>query len=728
MRAFTFIILIACTLGVSAQGMRRKLADDYFNALAYELAAPIYKDLGTLTVKGKNNNWEVVRRGALSYMLSHNYELSAKMYGDLNKAGFCNSEDLHNYAEVLRTLGRYDEATEVMKALLVINPNDAWSKEYIQDNNYSTELKLDSATFKIKKVPFSKGLGDFSPMLYKDNILFTSYRHNTGFVNRVFGWDQTFFVNTYIAKPNNKGEYKTAKLVKMAGGKETVPHDGPYTINETTGMAMVTMNIPGTYGKSDLVHLGLYYTTINANTFPKGANKTELKPFEYNNTSYNVGHACFSADGTTLYFASDMPGGFGKSDIWKSTWTNGSWSQPVNLGPKINTAYDEMFPSISHDGDLFFASKGLVGLGGLDIFLARHNNGEFDEPENLGYPVNTRFDDFAITLNKEGDKAYFTSNRGDVYDRIYETNMYVPEFILNILVTENNNAKTPLPNTEVTIKNITAGTEEKVMTDSTGKLEHKLKKNTKYEIETSKEDFESEGGTSVSTMGLLKSENFDKELQMRSLKVDVLVKVIDKETKKPLTGAKVKIKNESTGELKEYTTDNNGNITFISDRKKDYSLTSHYHSHKDGGGNFNTKVDKEQAKVEATFEMEMIKKGDVFVINDIYFDYNKATLRDESTQELEKLAAFLLENLNIKIELSAHTDSRGSSKDNQNLSQKRAQSCVDYLIRKGVPKANIVAKGYGESKPVNKCTDGVDCSEEEHALNRRTEIKVLKVN
>lgn len=727
MRAFTIIILVACTLGVSAQGMRKKLADDYYNALAYELAAPIYKDLGALTIKGKNNNWEMVRRGALSYMLSHNYTQSAKMYGELFKAGFCNSEDHHNYAEVLRTLGRYEEANDVIKGLLVINPNDAWAKEYIQDNQYSTELKLDSATFKIKKVPFSKGLGDFAPMLFKDNILFTSYRHNTGFINRVFGWDQTFFVNTYISKPNNKGEYTSAKLVKMAG-KETIPHDGPYTVNETTGMAMVTMNIPGTYGKTDLVHLGLYYGTVDANTFPKGSNKTELKPFEFNNSAYNVGHACFSPDGTTLYFASDMPGGFGKSDIYKSTWTNGTWSQPVNLGSKINTQYDEMFPSISHDGDLFFASKGLVGLGGFDIFLARHSNGDFEEPENLGYPVNTRFDDFAITLNKDGDKAYFTSNRGDFYDRIYETNMYVPEFILNVVVTENNNLKTPLANTEVTIKNLTAGTEEKVMTDSTGKLQHKLKKNTKYEIISAKEDYEAEGSASVSTMGLLKSENFDKELQMRSLKVDVLVKIIDKETKKPLGGAKVKIKNESTGELKEYTTDDNGNISFVSDRKKDYSLTTHYHSHKDGNGNFNTKVDKDQIKVEATFEMEMIKKGDVFVINDIYFDYNKATLRDESTQELEKLAAFLLENLNIKVELSAHTDSRGSASDNHNLSQKRAQSCVDYLIKKGVPKANIVAKGYGESKPVNKCVDGVDCTEEEHALNRRTEIKVLKVN
>lgn len=727
MRILTVIIFLGCTVGLSAQGMRKKLADDYFNALAYESAAPIYKDLGSNTIKGKSQDWEVVRKGALSYMLSHNYIQSEKLYDALFSASQCTAEDNHNYAEVLRVLGKYDKANNIFQAIVATNSNDTWAKKYLQENNYSTELKQDSASYKIKKLPFSKGLGDFAPMLFKDNILFTSYRHNEAFINRVFGWDQTFFVNTYIAKPDKKGEYKTAQMVKLGGNKELVPHDGPYAIDENNNIAMVTMNIPGTYGKTEIVRLGLFYTTINASTFPKGINAKELKPFAYNSAHYNVGHASFSPDGKTLYFSSDMPGGFGKSDIYKSTWSNGEWTKPENLGNKINTAYDEMFPSISHDGDLFFASKGHVGLGGLDIFMARHANGSFEEPENLGYPLNTSFDDFAITLNKEGNKAYFTSNRGDYYDRIYETNMYVPEFILNVLVTENNSNKTPLANTEVIIKNITNGTEEKTMTDSLGKLQHKLRKNTSYEVVSVKEDFESDDVYKVSTVGKLKSENFDANLQLKSIKVNVRVKIIDKESKKPLVGVKVKLKDEGTGILIDYETDQNGYINFISDRKKDYSLTTHYHSHKDGSGNFNTKVAKEIADVEATFEMEMIKKGDVFVFNHIFYDYNKATLRPESTEELDKLAGFLLENLNIKVELSAHTDSRGSAKENLNLSQKRASAAVNYLIKKGIPKENIVAKGYGEEKLVNRCSDNVECTEEEHQDNRRTEIKVLSV-
>ncbi len=727
MRLFFSILFLILAVSLSAQGMRKKLADDYFNALAYESAAPIYKDLGSNTLKGKSQDWDVVRKGALSYFLSQNYVQSEKLYSAMFTANQTNAEDNHNYAEVLRVLGKYDQAATVIKAIAVSDPQDVWAQNYLKDNQYFSDLKRDSATYKIKKLPFSKGLGDFAPMLYKENILFTSYRHNEAFVNRVFGWDQTFFVNTYIARPDKNGEYKSAQIVKMGGSKELIPHDGPYAVDENHSITMVTMNIPGTYGKTEIVRLGLFFSPVDANTFPKGTNKVDLQPFPYNSTQYNVGHACFSPDGNTLYFASDMPGGFGKSDIYKSTYSNGSWGKPENLGSTINTAYDEMFPSISHDGDLFYASKGLVGLGGLDIFMARHSNGNFEEPENLGYPINTSADDFAITLTKEGNKAYFSSNRGDHYDRIYETNMYVPEFILNGIVTENNTNKTPLPNTEVVIKNLTTGTEEKMMTDSTGHFKHKLRKNTSYEVTTQKEDYESQDVYTVSTVGKIKSENFDATLQLKSIKVNVKIKIIDKETKKPLVGVKVKLKDDGTGNIIEYQTDSEGNLSFISDRKHDYSLTSHFHSHKDGTGAFNTRVAKEVELVEATFEMEQIKKGDVFVFNHIFYDYNKATLRDESTEELDKLAGFLLENLNIKVELSAHTDSRGTAKDNLNLSQKRAQSCVNYLIKKGIPKENIVAKGYGEEKLVNSCTDGVECTEEQHQANRRTEIKVLSV-
>ena len=133
------------------------------------------------------------------------------------------------------------------------------------------------------------------------------------------------------------------------------------------------------------------------------------------------------------------------------------------------------------------------------------------------------------------------------------------------------------------------------------------------------------------------------------------------------------------------------------------------------------------AELDIDADMQPIEKNIKFEVRDIFYDYAKYTLRGESMSELDKLAGFLIENDNIRVELSSHTDSRGSDKSNQSLSQKRAQSCVDYLVSKGVPASSIIAKGYGESQPVNRCKNGVECSEEEHQQNRRTEIKILEV-
>jgi outer membrane protein OmpA-like peptidoglycan-associated protein len=142
---------------------------------------------------------------------------------------------------------------------------------------------------------------------------------------------------------------------------------------------------------------------------------------------------------------------------------------------------------------------------------------------------------------------------------------------------------------------------------------------------------------------------------------------------------------------------------------------------------FNCTTNKTQLEARQDVSLEKIKAGTKFTIENVFYDFAKATLREESKSELDKLADFLLKNDNIKVELSSHTDSRGSDSQNQKLSQARAQSCVDYLLSKGVKKENIIAKGYGESKLVNRCKNGVNCSEEEHQANRRTEIKVLSV-
>jgi outer membrane protein OmpA-like peptidoglycan-associated protein len=202
-----------------------------------------------------------------------------------------------------------------------------------------------------------------------------------------------------------------------------------------------------------------------------------------------------------------------------------------------------------------------------------------------------------------------------------------------------------------------------------------------------------------------------------------VLKIVEKGTGKRIPYAKTSIYNQLSTVNQTYTTDSLGTIRIHVERFSSYFATGSKKGYVDGNAKFAT-TDQDNKIIELQLELPPIKRGDIFTLENIFYDYNKASLRPESTASLDKLVAFILEN-NVKIELSSHTDSRGTDSYNLKLSQARAQSCVDYLLRKGVPKANIVAKGYGEIHLLNRCKNGVVCSEEEHQINRRTEIKIL---
>jgi len=201
------------------------------------------------------------------------------------------------------------------------------------------------------------------------------------------------------------------------------------------------------------------------------------------------------------------------------------------------------------------------------------------------------------------------------------------------------------------------------------------------------------------------------------------IQVQEKKSKTPISGANVAIYNQETKKEKTLQTDENGYLELTVDRFQGYYTNASKKGYISAETNFKTTGYSDKFVV-LELELSKISLGERFKIDNIFYDYDAATLREESEIALDKLAEFILEN-GLKIELSSHTDSRGSKRYNQTLSQRRAQSCVDYLIEKGVPKSKIVARGYGESKLVNHCKDGAECSEEEHQENRRTEVKIL---
>lgn len=283
-----------------------------------------------------------------------------------------------------------------------------------------------------------------------------------------------------------------------------------------------------------------------------------------------------------------------------------------------------------------------------------------------------------------------------------------------------------VPSHPITLINSSTGEEEEFFSNADGELHLRVKKDEVYTFSTKKEEFKLKNPVELSTKNVNVDTTFRCELILLPTKITIALKVIAKDTKKPIDLATTAIANFNFGKDTVMLTNKNGLVTINVDRNKDYVAHGSKKGYIDDQKSFNTS--HEDGKIiELQLELTPIKKGEKFKLENIFYDLNKSTLRPESMAALDKLADFIIKN-DLRIELSAHTDSRGSATYNQKLSQARAQSCVDYLLSKGVKKSQIVAKGYGESKLINKCKDGVSCTEEEHQDNRRTEVKILEVN
>jgi outer membrane protein OmpA-like peptidoglycan-associated protein len=389
---------------------------------------------------------------------------------------------------------------------------------------------------------------------------------------------------------------------------------------------------------SDLVNrLEIFYSTYSKGKW------SEVKPFAYNKPmEYSVGHPALSPDGNTLYFISDMPGGFGSTDIYYCEMNdNGNWSKPVNAGSTINTSGKEVFPYMDADGNFFFSSNGQPGMGGLDVFMAKGSKASWETPENMKYPINSPKDDFSICYSETHKSGFLASNRdgGSGSDDIYSFEFNPPKEVVVVINTKDklDSSMVDLEDVDVTIVNKHTNKDKNYTTDANGRVYVTLPSFTLFEIKGKKDEY-------LSTMKLV-------------------------ETK---------------------------------------CRTNH-----------------DTIMVELEFDRLVINKP--IVINNIYYDFDKWDIRPDAAKELDKLVITLKQNPKITIELSSYTDSRGSDTYNMFLSQKRAESAVTYIISRGVTSERIVAKGYGETKPVNRCINGVACTDAEHQLNRRTEFMVTGV-
>jgi len=404
------------------------------------------------------------------------------------------------------------------------------------------------------------------------------------------------------------------------------------------------------------------------------------------NSSARESSVSISADGSTLYFASERPGGYGASDIYTCTKdSKGEWSRVKNLGPTINTSYEEDGPYIAFDGvTLYFSSDGHKTMGGLDIYkstLINTDRNEWSEPENIGYPINSPDDDIYFSTSEDGKRWYYSSVRED---GMGYTDIYV------ITPSEEKKKEPPVVAVKEPVKE-----------------------------EPKKEEPKKEEPKKEPIKEVPKKEEPKKTVQP----FKYLITVVDAETKTPLD-AKVRMQGLKDKVMVGAVDKGQGTIEFNikATASKDYRITVERE-----GYIFQTISEKiagastEAKSITKTIEMRKLVVGAVSILRNIYFDFDKATFKTDSYSELNKLETMMKQNQNLKVEISGHTDFVGSKQFNKVLSQKRAAAVKSFLVSKGVDTRRIKTVGYGEERPLASNDDEKDG----RSLNRRVEFKVL---
>ncbi len=721
MKRFLLLLFVLTYSTISHSQILLGLANYKFNNLNYTDAIPLYE---YYLKKPKNvNNIIAIRNLAVSYHLTNRSVEAEPLFGQLTTMD-SNWNDLVNYAEVLLKNKKYDTAFRFVNKPTILAKNDVRIIKIINSiQNLNELVASDTGNLKIAMLPFNSSQSDFSPAFYKNGIVFSSTRQVSDFVQRNHTWTDKSFTNLFYTSAED-GYEKTEKFAKQLRGKYNY---GPATFNRNGNEMYYTINNPKKKSKNGFKNLRIYSAKYNL----QKKKWVKTYKFPYNSTDYASTHPSLSIDGKKLYFSSNMPGGYGGMDIYVCTLKDSLWSKPKNLGPNINSPGEELFPFIDKDSLLFFASDGRGGLGGLDIFSFNLKDTSAIA-ENVGAPLNSYADDFALIKYPTADKGFFSSSRGNegIDDDIYSYVRIKPKGkTINVFVVDNATGRL-IDSSSLVVSSEIYKTPFNYLLPEGRLFQLSVVANKKFKLEAS-----AEGYTNNSISFTANSADSIYVIKLNKLLKGCIVQgtITDKLTGQKLDSATVIITNtlNNTEVYRTLTNDNGfyrftgllGNTAYqISVQRKGYfskeqGLTTY-------GNTCITTTLKEFDYVK-DFPLEPIIIGKAIKIDNIYFDLNKYNIRPDAAVELDKIVKVLTENPDIIIELSSHTDARGSDASNMTLSDNRAKSSASYIISKGIAENRITGKGYGESKLVNRCGNNVKCSEKEHQQNRRTEFQVV---
>ena len=506
------------------------------------------------------------------------------------------------YAQMLHKEGEYNQAIEAYNQFLNLFPDNQLAKNGIKGANMSLSwLEENTEKFNVKYADlFNSNQGEFSPTLVNnDNVLYFNSSRNDARGDTKSPITGVKYNDLFFSEKNVFGEWQKPK--RISSGINTDYDEGTPSVTSNGRFMFYTYSFHDYYEPTATK----IYVSRRINGIWSNGSELELAP----NDSISIfAHPAISPSGQYLYFVSDMPGGYGGKDIWRAKVTNDFKPLYIeNAGPTINTPGDEMFPYLKNDSILYFSSDGHPGMGGLDIFIAKKtNNSDKWSVQNINPPINSSYDDFGITFERNSQKGFFSSNRNDSrgYDHIYSFE---------------------IPENSISVEGIVVDNEDEFIS-----------------------------GATVLVVG---SDGLKQSL------------VTNKEGEYSFKG-------------------NAGNNYLLMATIKGFLNQQH-----------SLKIEPNISDTLYYVDFEMIPYYKPVVLENVFYDFDSALLREESKEELDGLVNILNEHPNIIIELKAHTDRWGNEDYNYNLSLKRAYSVKEYLLNRGINKERIIAEAVGKSEP-----------------------------
>ena len=741
---FCYIILAFTSFG---QAGKLKKADAYYEKLSYAYAVGLYEEL----IGSEVASPVLFSKIATCYYYMGNMEKAETNFKSMIQTDAAVKEDYFLYAQALKQNGKYTESDLWMTKFNQLASSDHRGVSFISNSSYLQNIENQGIHFEIKNLNCNSAVADFGayPSLDGNHLYFLSSRRKPIIIQYEWPWNQTQFLDVYKSTVAPNGEVENISLLNKRVNSRF--HEGPLCFSPDGKHVYYTRNnISKGNQKKDqkgIQNLQLFRATVDS--LGKWNDEEVLT---FNSKEYSVGHPTISADGKTLYFVSDMPGGFGGADLYKAAINgDGTFGKAENLGAKFNTEGQEMFPWINSNGELFFASNGHIGLGGLDVFIMCVNkNGAFDKLLNVGMPVNSQHDDFAFTMNTDNITGYFSSNRtgGKGDDDIYSyvlTKPFQQQLIVKSIV-KNETTGEIFPGATVKLVNSKGEVIASAITDQFGGVQFDVEPGEEYTIAVSGVDKYNDKQLTVSTKNLdpdITEVNGNVSL-VKEASFSLYCLVTDAKSNLPLEDVKITItssdtKNEFVNRLTPKTGDIEKEIpdVAINDQlsytirleKEGYLtkvLTFNYTLVQAGRINVHETLDLTMDKVDLGLDLTTI-----IDINPIYFDLGKFAIRPDAAIELDKIVKVMNENPGMQIELGSHTDCRGTMASNEKLSDNRAKASAEYIKQRITNPERINGKGFGENKLKVDCPcEGAvksTCSEAEHQQNRRTEFVILKM-